>query len=250
MEVINRFFRSLVMIQVVLWTISCNFNFKYKIGNGHVVTEEKKVEPFTKLIVGGSYKVTLEQADRSTVIIKTDENLIGHIRVENMGEELFIGNIKNLKGSQGISINVFYRTLDQLISTGSSSIRNKGSIDGDRFEVDMSGSGSFEGMLDVEIFVLNLSGAGLVQTTGYAGKQTINISGAGGYQGFDLRSEDCNVTLSGVGGAKVNASNKLTATITGLGGIVYKGDPEVIERRITGMGKISREEGSHPDRSL
>jgi hypothetical protein len=229
---------------------SCNLNFNYKIGNGHVVTEEIQIEPFTRLILGGNYKVTLEQAERPALIIKTDENLIRHIRVENMGDELFIGNIKNLKGTNGIIIEIYYRALDHLVSTGSSSVKIMGSIDGESFDLDMSGSGTFKGMLNVEYFTLNISGAGLVQTIGYAEKQDINISGAGGYQGFDLQSEDCKIALSGVGGAKIFATNKLTATITGVGGIVYKGEPKIIERRVTGMGKIKRESGSNTDSSF
>jgi hypothetical protein len=51
---------------------------------------------------------------------------------------------------------------------------------------------------------------------------------------------DLSVDLSGLGGAEVMATEKLKATITGVGGIVYAGNPKNIEKQITGFGKIKR----------
>ena len=41
-------------------------------------------------------------------------------------------------------------------------------------------------------------------------------------------------------GAEVFAVDKIEATITGVGGIIYAGNPDIIERQITGFGKIIR----------
>lgn len=241
MDKSNHFFRLMLLAVIFTLALSCNFNLKYKIGSGNMVTEEISVEPFSSLILGGNYKVLLEASEKPAVVIRTDDNLIKYIRVEVREGELYIGNIHNLKGSEGIHINIFYQELGRLVSTGSSSVRNKGTLNPEKFELDMSGSGAFEGSLNVHDFELNISGAGLVETNGFAENQVINISGAGGYQGFELQSMNSTITLSGVGGARIYASDKLVATITGLGGIVYRGEPKKIERRITGMGQIKRD---------
>ena len=49
-----------------------------------------------------------------------------------------------------------------------------------------------------------------------------------------------NVTVSGVGGAKVNATDILTATLNGVGSIKYDGDPGTTNLNTNGIGVIKK----------
>ncbi len=66
------------------------------------------------------------------------------------------------------------------------------------------------------------------------------MEGVGSYEGYELLSTDMNVTVSGVGGAKVRASGTLTATLNGVGSIRYKGDPENKNFNTNGIGSIKK----------
>ena len=96
--------------------------------------------------------------------------------------------------------------------------------------------------IQTEKVFVNLTGAGIVILSGETDIQETHISGAGGLRAFNLESKTCIVNLSGLGGAEVTATDKLEATISGVGGIIYSGNPKLIERQISGFGKIKRAE--------
>ena len=160
--------------------------------------------------------------------------------MDHYDQQLHINNVHNLKSSKGVLIVINYQNLEKIVSTGSSAIENEGVLSGQALEISMSGAGSVKIDMDVENLILNLSGAGLVDLQGFAARQDITISGAGGYNATNLETNTCSITLSGVGGAKVFVTDLLEATITGVGGIAYTGDPKKIKKQITGFGKIER----------
>ncbi len=106
--------------------------------------------------------------------------------------------------------------------------------------IDLSGIGAIDLEIQAKAVRVNLTGAGIVTLSGNTDLQDTHISGAGGLRAFELKSMECNINLSGLGGAEVFVSEKLEATITGVGGIIYAGNPKNIEKQITGFGKIKR----------
>jgi hypothetical protein len=224
--------------------LSCDFSLQYEKGNGNIVTRKVPVASFKGIIIGGNYNVLLREDTDHAVEITTDENLMDAIEIGDHDGLLYIGNVKKLKGTEGIEVVVYYTMLHRIESTGSSSVRTSGSIDGDVFVLDQSGSAAFTGSFNTRKLEINMSGAGVVKAMGYTETQEITISGAGGYQGFDLHSKNCDITLSGIGGASIYVTDTLEATITGIGGILYRGQPAHIRRRITGVGKIRPDTGN------
>jgi hypothetical protein len=202
--------------------------------------ETKHFSPgaFRSVIVGGNYKVRLVESEESGISITTDENLFRFINIDLLDDEIQINNVHKLKSTRGIFVEIRYSDLEKIVSTGSSSIEHEGTLVVPELEVDMTGTGSVRMAVEAERFKLNLSGAGLVELMGMVEQQEITISGAGGYQATELVSNNCHITLSGLGGAKIHVINLLDATITGVGGIVYSGRPKIIEKQITGFGKI------------
>ena len=221
---------------------SCHLGLNIKRGNGNVVSVQKDIAPFTSLDFGGNYTVNLEHGDRPSMTIKTDENLLEYINVESYNDKLYINNMHTLSGTEGIEINITYTTLDDISSSGSSTIKNIGSLKADHLKIDMSGAGAIEMDLEVKNLELALSGAGVVKLTGYAENENFDISGAGGLKAYMLQSKNCVVSLSGIGGAQIYVTEKLEATISGIGGISYRGQPQDIQRHISGLGKIQRSE--------
>ncbi len=216
----------------------CGLNFKR--GNGRIESREFELSGFERIYAGGNYDLTLIPADKDLVIIETDENLFRHINVEVFNKSLNINNVRNLKGSKGILVDVYYQNLTRLSSTGTSKIKTRGMLKTERLDVNLSGAGSIELEVETELLDVQMSGAGVVNLTGNTRKQEIHISGAGGLRASGLRSEECEVNLSGLGNANIFVTEKLIATITGIGGIKYSGNPGYIERKITGLGKIER----------
>ena len=92
--------------------------------------------------------------------------------------------------------------------------------------------------LDVKYLDIRLSGAGMLEINGKCNELELIMSGAGTFNGSSLEAIDATVTISGVGGAKVNVSGNLVATVSGIGGVKYTGDPKNVRRNVSGIGKI------------
>jgi len=67
-----------------------------------------------------------------------------------------------------------------------------------------------------------------------------SISGAGHLDAIDLKTKKSNVKIEGVGAGSVYATDFLNATISGVGKILYKGNPQV-SKNIEGIGFVSKD---------
>ncbi len=230
--------RGAFLLVIPLLLQQCQFN--YKRGNGNIETSELMVEDFNQLNVGGIYDVELIPGKKPLVIIETDENLIPYINVEVYNDVLNINNVQNLKSSYGIKIQIFYARIDRIQSSGASRIINREPLRTEDLTVGLSGSGSIDLELDVDQVEVRLSGAGLISLSGRAETMEGQLSGAGMLNALELETKNCKLNVSGIGGGEVWATETLEASITGIGGIKFKGNPNIIEREVTGLGKITR----------
>lgn len=86
---------------------------------------------------------------------------------------------------------------------------------------------------------LQVEGAGRMELVGETKLFEANLSGLGSIEAFDLMAEEAIVHLEGAGEINTYAVNKLKASLQGLGGIHYKGNPEV-EKHMEGLGSIDQ----------
>ena len=128
--------------------------------------------------------------------------------------------------------------MNELNISGACSLNSEEIFKGDELKIDMGGAGIIDLEVDIKELKLFISGAGAVKLAGNVDRQQIDMSGAGGYEASDLVSKFCEINISGVGNADIYVLEKLQATISGLGGINYKGKPEVIESDVSGLGVI------------
>ncbi|NJN28128.1 MAG: DUF2807 domain-containing protein [Cyclobacteriaceae bacterium] len=226
------------LVQLVFFYTSCDINLKR--GNGNITSREVEVEAFEHMSIGGNYNVVLIRSDESKVVLSTDENLLRYINVEARDGKLSINNVHNLNGTDGISVEVFYNELNSIYSSGTSRIQHEGPMQSAELLVDLSGAGAIDLDIETSRVEVNLSGAGVIDLSGETDVLEVRISGAGGLMAADLQSVECNIRLSGLGGAEIFVTEKLIASITGVGGIEYGGNPKMIEKQITGFGKIER----------
>ncbi len=221
---------------LLLSLAGCNFNIKS--GNGDIEKIVTAIDNFENLSIGGNYDVILIKSEDHRVVIETDENLHDYITIEVFNGSLNINSVHNLKSTEGIDIEIYYSELNDIFSTGTSNINNEGVITSDQLSINLSGAGAIDLEVDVMTLKTNLTGAGVMSLSGEADHLETHISGAGGLRAFELNADNAEINVSGLGGVEIFANEKLVITITGLGGVIYTGNPKVIEKRITGFGKI------------
>ncbi|MBW7883566.1 MAG: DUF2807 domain-containing protein, partial [Caldilineaceae bacterium] len=69
--------------------------------------------------------------------------------------------------------------------------------------------------------------------------QKVSMSGAGSYDAKELACQIADVSISGLGSAVVNVSERLEVSISGAGTVEYIGNPTVTQN-ISGLGRVHR----------
>ncbi|MDN5216519.1 head GIN domain-containing protein [Fulvivirgaceae bacterium BMA12] len=231
----------LLLLTGTVWLTSCS-NFRFEKGNGDIIKQNIDVSDFSEINVSGFYEVTLTPGASEEVIIETDENLFDFIEVYVRQNRLVISSKESLKSDFGIKVNVIYNNLESISSSGASIIKTDGTLKAPDVEIAMSGAGLIEMDVECKVLSLNLSGAGMIKLSGRTHKQFLDLSGAGSVDAYAFRSDECSVGVSGVGAAKVYVNDRLNATVSGIGGIQYRGNPSEVHQDVSGVGKVKKDE--------
>ncbi|MCL2070784.1 MAG: DUF2807 domain-containing protein [Oscillospiraceae bacterium] len=243
---------TLAMLMISLTgcvTVSYTMGSGIMVGKGDIITVDfpvSEIGEFTKVNINLHAKLHFIKTDSEPggVRIELHENLAEHLNVHTMHEVLFIESDRNFRaGGNSDSVPQVYisaQSLDLLIISGVIEIGNFDTITGDTFSLGNSGVISGDALeLDVKELTVNISGVGSLNLIGSAEKVNVESSGVGHLNALELASREMVITLSGVGSAEVYCIEKLEATMSGVGSIRYKGNPEVNQIRI-GVGNISR----------
>ncbi len=129
---------------------------------------------------------------------------------------------------------------DVTIKLSGSGSLNIAALKSEKVSISIDGSGGASiSSVDTQTLSASLNGNGSLEVSGTTADQTINISGSGKYDGEKLASKTAVVKTDGSGGATVQVSDKLNATISGSGDITYIGNPTVTQED-DGSGKITQ----------
>ena len=225
---------------------SCNHLIRHQEGNGNIISQNIKVDEFDEIDVGGNYEVLLISGKDENVELETDENLMDFIEIYTHNHRLVIHSLESLHSDHGIKVYVTYRNLSNINSSGASKVKTDGVLRSDDIDINMSGAGLLELDLDCKALDMDISGAGLVRLSGVTNRQHLQFSGAGKLDAFNLRSRECYLDLSGVGAAEVYVTDLLDASVSGIGGIKYRGNPQKVNQNVSGLGKVTRD-GKYDD---
>ncbi|GAA0892474.1 hypothetical protein GCM10009122_21530 [Fulvivirga kasyanovii] len=222
-------------------------SYRQERGNGNITSQEKEVEDFKELEIGGNYEVFLQKAEKPGLTIVADENLHEFIKIDQHGDVLEITSEATLKSEEGIKLYVDYVELMAINTSGAAVIKSDDVITGDYLRLEMSGAGVIDLEVELKALKINVSGAGAVELAGNVIEQNIQMSGAGGLEAYDLISQKSKIDISGVGGAAVTVKKQLEATVSGVGGISYRGNPEEVSTNVSGLGTVVKDEEEDED---
>lgn len=239
------FFKAFFFMSVLL--NACDASWFSEKGNGEIVDDMRRLEPFEKVSVEDNYEVLFEKANSPSVIITVDENLISYVETSIVKNTLKIRNTEKIKGSEPIQITIFYQEINEIKATGAIVLNNNDVMKSDRLVIDFPGAGMVSLEVELDHLDINLSGAGLLSLSGYTNTQSIQLSGAGNVDASHLISNECDIRLSGFGGAEVLVKEKLNARVDGAGIVKYSGEPNKVKKEVNGLGDIIKDESTTKD---
>ncbi len=228
---------KIVLLTAAILLIGYNINAQMKKDFG--------VDSFTKVKFEGSAEWVLIPSDEEKVIIESkSEEVFEYIDIEQKGDYLIISTTDKSKSItklfNSVTIKVYFKSIVSVSLSGVGNVKTKEKFTTSELKATLRGTGNMYLDVNCSEFIGNIYGTGVLFLNGGADTGIVRVEGVGGFDGYEFITKGMNVTVSGVGGAKVNATDNLIATLNGVGSIKYKGDPKTKDLNTNGIGHIKK----------
>ncbi|MBD3169531.1 MAG: hypothetical protein GF307_08615, partial [candidate division Zixibacteria bacterium] len=244
------------------FTLDCACKSQIR-GSGNVVTRDVNISGVDGVHLGTIGTLHVKLGGEEKFVVEAEDNIQEYIKVRVRGGVLTI----TLESDGGINTTEdihYYLTVKELKSVKLSSAGDgyiEDDIKTDDFEISISSAGDLEMQKieanevdisvssagDVEIedvrareLDVRISSAGDVSIhDGEVERQDVRISSAGDYNAKSVSSKEAKVMVSSSGDAVVMVEERLDASSSSSGSILYIGDP-VVHSRTSSSGDVRR----------
>jgi hypothetical protein len=226
-------------------------------GSGEIATWDMDYSDFNRLEINSAFDVTINRADVYLVRITIDKALYAYLKIDQLGDTLYIGlksnynyinmtpqAVINLPDLRRLALNdaseavvsgfTVSHSLDFALS-GASRLDLGHTIAGNS-NFSLSGASQVNGVIEMDDGTFNLSGASSLTLQGTADDISIDASGASHANMAELAVATASVKLSDASHAVINVSTRMDVDLSGASGLEYIGNPK--------LGKLEMSEGS------
>jgi hypothetical protein len=213
------------------------------VGEGVLISKEVSIAHFDGIKSFGNNNVTITRGQVQKVQVTGYSNIIDRLKTDvNNGIwkiELKEGRYKNAD----LSIDIVLPVLNEVELHGSGEILVYDNTSSEHMNVGIYGSGKIElnknsGCKNLDI---DIEGSGSVVAYDEF-EDLVNMKiktiGSGGFAGFPVLAENCDITIEGSGVCSISVSEILNVNLEGSGVVNYKGNP-TISTNISGSGKVT-----------
>jgi hypothetical protein len=232
----------ILILAIAPMFMQCNLaDGKVVKGDGQVVTTTQDLAFFNAIELHGAFSnVRLERGTKPGITMETDDNLQDLFQVEVSGNTLKISSDRDIiLQPTKMYLTITYPELNRLSIHGAGKISAFEKLTSESLSLEISGAADLSLEVEVGSLRTQVSGAGNIALEGNAENHEISLSGASNLDASRLLTESTRISLSGAGAAKVHASERLEASLSGIGRITYLGDPREKIFDKSGLGSIS-----------
>jgi hypothetical protein len=192
------------------------------VGSGTAKTESRDVGGnFTHVGSSGSADMSVTVGgDKTAVTVTADDNILPMIETIRDGDELKIICHGNFSPKTRIHVDITTPSLSAVSISGSGNADITG-VAGPSFKASISGSGN-------------------VKATGQVDQLAAHISGSGDMDFRNVTAKSAEVSVSGSGNVTVNATQDVSASVSGSGDIRYAGNPSKVNSHVSGSGSVKK----------
>jgi hypothetical protein len=212
----------------------------------HEVTRTYDFSYLREFAYHGPGKIEIKQGEKNELTLTADPELLNKTYIkEKKGiltispkDEFFAGRFPGI-----INGTLKVKDLSKITLSGSISV-DIDKLKGNQLMINMEleGSSLIEGLLEFNRIAVSIKGSSEAVLKGKVYEQIVYIDGAGMYEGKSLESKKALVHIRGAGTAIINATEELTATVTGYGHVHYIHNfhvPKILNKKVRGKGEIS-----------
>lgn len=229
-----------LLVGLVLATNSCVVSAGSEKGSGNVIRQERSAGDFSSVKLNGSANVIIEQGDKNSIYVETDDNIMEFIETKISGGVLDIDCNQSISPTK-LVVYVMMKNVKELSIFGSGDIFGKYLIKSNDLTLNLSGSGDINlKQLEAEALKASVNGSGDIEASGSAKSTTLELKGSGDISFKNLQTNSCEAEVIGSGDITINVSEKLKANVIGSGDITYWGNPAETKFGTTGSGDIKK----------
>ncbi len=220
-------------------------NGKKITGNGEVITKNRNTSEYDVIKLKGSLDVSLVSGAEGKITIEGESNLIEYVLTEVEEDVLKISVKKGyyLKVSKGkkLVVTVPFKDINKVTLSGSGDIYSTDTIKAANFKTGISGSGDIKLAIEAQNAEGYVTGSGDLSLSGSSESFDCKVTGSGDLEAYQLNAKEVIASVTGSGDIHVTATSSIKARITGSGDILYKGNPELEDKKVSGSGDITRQ---------
>lgn len=229
--------RRIFLLPAFIFLISLNITAQER----EIVSKLHNVDDFSELYLEGSFGVELVQGETTSVEIRAaDEKAFGYLKIKNEDGLLHLTVDRRPFDFSKVNLLITFSDIEKLHIYGGIKLATHGFLDLDDIEILVEGSARADLKLKADYVSIDNRGGVISKLSGIAETLEARIAGAGNLNAGDLKADNVNIRIEGVGTGLVNATETLNASIKGAGKIKYRGNPEITEK-IEGLGAVNPE---------
>jgi hypothetical protein len=227
-------------IFLLLLATSCDER-KYSISTASI-QEKKKLTGVTRLQLDGVFNLTLTQSDQESIEVVGDESMIKKLLIDQDGDLLTLSMEEDLDDNffdkKELKINLSLKDLKELNYDGVGNVKTQGTFKVGDFRLIGSGVGNLELDLDAQQIDANFDMVGNINLQGKANRAIFTNNGVGNLDASKLIVKDMEIKSSGIGKVEIHCTGDLSLEVDGIGKVSYSGNPRIIKKEVSGIGKV------------
>jgi hypothetical protein len=233
---------TIIAAGVLITLASCHWVGKK--GSGHITTQERNVQPFTKLYIDGVFPVELSQnGGDAWVKVETDDNLQNTVELKSEGDRLYIKSVNahNLRMTK-MKVYVNVKQLKELKYNSVGALKTVDVLNVDSLQVFNNAVGAVDLKVSGQYMRVNLNSVGSTILSGTVNELRINNDGVDALSAEDLKAKVTLIHNTSVGVTRIYADSAFYIRSSSVGALYYKGPGVVKELSSDGIGRVQKED--------
>lgn len=206
------------------------------------IKKEIPVSSFQEVDVKGVMNVFIKQGDQESLTAEYDESNSDVLIVDVKNGKLTLDTKFENRKSKRKTINVYLTVTDlnKLEFSGVGNLESQNALQFSNFELQVSGVGNLDLKIDCENLTASWTNVGNSSLRGSASTASFNSSCIGNIDAGAFQVDHMALNHSGTGNMDVHAVKTLSIKTSGIGNVSYRGNPEIKEMDISGIGKVKK----------
>jgi Putative auto-transporter adhesin, head GIN domain len=241
-KIITIITKFIVATLIALFFTSCNVNRNTIKGSGTITKENRPVTAdFKSIEVAQSIEVLVEQTDKSSILVKADDNLQKHITTTIKDGVLEIKSDVSFNVGDNPKVSVQMPIVEGLKSTSASEIKSKNTLKGEKITVETSSGGEINVVLEFDTISGRSSSGSKIILAGKALKLDAKSSSGSGIDAKNVLVNDVVVAASSGSSVQTHPIVRLDAKASSGADITYTNQPKSITQKADSGGSIDEE---------